>query len=96
MKTTETTMPNGMTVSEYQDFVTENHSLIWKFIRSKDLDEEEFYDLAAIGFCKAAQLYNESLGYTFGTFSLNAWKMKSIIISKYKGEKRGLCMALVR
>ena len=40
----------------------ENHNLIYSFARSRKLDIEEFYDLLAIGLCKAAYYYNPDKG----------------------------------
>lgn len=36
----------------------ENHNLIYSFLYKYHLDVEEWYDLAAIGLCKAANTYN--------------------------------------
>ena len=40
--------------------VEENHNLIYSFLYKYHLDLEEWYDLAAIGLCKAANTYNNS------------------------------------
>ena len=45
---------------ELRKLVEENHNLIYSFLYKYHLDVEEWYDLAAIGLCKAANTYNNS------------------------------------
>ena len=78
-------MPNGMTVQEYQDFVSKNHGLIRAFLRKNDLAYTDFYDIAAIGLCKAAQVYDESLGYAFSSLAFRC--MKSELGHYFNNEK---------
>lgn len=40
------------------ELVEENHNLIYSLLYKYHLDIEEWYDLAAIGLCKAANTYN--------------------------------------
>ena len=56
---------------EQRKLATENHNLIYSFLNKYDYDPEEYYDLAAIGLCKAAKLYNESKG-AFSTYAYRA------------------------
>ena len=56
-------------LEEYQKLIEENHKLIYFFLRKHNLDVDEFYGDAAIGLCKAAMEYDESLGYTFSSFA---------------------------
>ncbi len=42
---------------EYDAFVAKNHPLILSFLRSRRLDESEFYDVVVFGFLKAADAY---------------------------------------
>ena len=42
---------------ESQRLVEDNHNLIYKFLRNHNL-EDDWYDVAAIGLCKAANNYN--------------------------------------
>ena len=62
-----------------RQLATENHSLIYSFLRKHHYDQEDYYDLAAIGLCKAAKHYNESMG----TFSTLAYKCMLNEIRKY-------------
>ena len=42
--------------------VIDNHNLIYSFLYTYGYDIEDFYDLAAIGLCKAAEKWDESRG----------------------------------
>lgn len=42
--------------------VSDNHNLIYGFLHEYGFDREDFYDLAAIGLCKAAMKYDETKG----------------------------------
>ena len=39
--------------NDQKKFAEENHNLILSFLKKYKLEYEEYYDLAAIGFCKA-------------------------------------------
>lgn len=78
-----------MLTLEQQKLVEGNHNLIYKFLIDKNIDKEEFYDLAAIGLCRAAEVYEESKG----AFSTIAYKCMLYAVAhelrKYKALKRG-------
>lgn len=57
----------GLT-EEQKKFAEENHNLIYSFLMNKKLNLEEYYDIAAIGFCKAVKSYESSKG-TFSTYA---------------------------
>lgn len=43
-------------MTDYQrQLVTDNHNLIYRFLQKEKLNMEDWYDLAAIGMCKAAK-----------------------------------------
>ena len=47
-------------MTDYQkQLVTDNHNLIYRFLQKEKLNMEDWYDLAAIGMCKAAKTFNE-------------------------------------
>lgn len=47
-------------MTEYQkQLVTDNHNLIYRFLQKEKLNMEDWYDLVAIGMCKAAKTFNE-------------------------------------
>ena len=48
--------------TEQQKLVEQNHNLIYDFAKRKNLNIEEYYDILAIGLCKAAQIYNPEKG----------------------------------
>lgn len=64
---------------EQKKLATDNHKLIYAFLHKYNYDKEDFYDLAAIGLCKAAKSYNTSMG----TFSTLAYKCMFNEISSY-------------
>lgn len=59
--------------SEQKQFVTENHSLIYGFLSQNNLSENEYYDLAAIGLCKAGMTFNEVKG-KFSTYAYSCMR----------------------
>ena len=55
--------------SAQQNLVAENHNLIYGFAKSRDLNLDEYYDILAIGLCKAGILFDPSRGCTFSTLA---------------------------
>lgn len=53
---------------EQRKLVEDNHHLIYFFLRKYNLPIDEWYDMAAIGLCKAAKSYNEELS-KFATYA---------------------------
>lgn len=51
-----------------QDLVEQNHNLIYDFAKKKNLDIEDYYDILAIGLCKAASAYQKDKA-EFSTFA---------------------------
>lgn len=62
---------------EQQEFVTQNHNLIYKILDRYSLpahrcdcyNQEDWYGLAAISLCQAAATFDESKGYKFSTYA---------------------------
>lgn len=52
---------------EQKRLVADNHNLIYGFANKKNLDVEEYYDVLAIGLCKAARIFDSSKGCQFST-----------------------------
>ena len=50
-----------------QELIEQNHNLIYKFAYNKNLAIDEYYDILAIGMCKAAMTHDESKG-EFSTY----------------------------
>lgn len=58
---------------EQQQLAEQNHNLIYSFAKSRKLDLEEYYDVLAIGLCRAALVYDENKA----TFFTLAYKCMS-------------------
>lgn len=54
---------------DQQDLVSDNHNLIYSYANKMNLDINEYYDLLAIGLCKAAKTYDPDRGYAFSTYA---------------------------
>ncbi len=57
--------------NEQRKLIEDNHNLIYGFMTKHKLDFEEWYDVCAIGLCKAAFAYDDSL-YKFATFAYHS------------------------
>lgn len=56
--------------------VEQNHNLIYNYLKNKNMDEEEWYDIVAIGLCQAAYYFDESVGVQFSTFAYKCINLK--------------------
>lgn len=54
---------------EQEQLVTDNHNLIYHCIHKYKGTIEDYYDVCAIGLCKAAILYDTSKGVKFATYA---------------------------
>ena len=54
---------------QQQQLVEDNHKLIYFFLYKNSLNVDEFYDVAAIGLCKAATTYNNNSQTKFSTYA---------------------------
>lgn len=75
---------------EQKKLVEDNHKLIYAYLYQKDLDEEEYYDLAAIGLCKAAKKFDPNKGYKFSTLAYKS--MQNEILNGMRLEKLKRCI----
>lgn len=57
---------------EQRELAAKHHNLIYRFAQIKEADLEEFYGVFAIGLCKAARIYDASLGYKFSTLAFHS------------------------
>lgn len=48
---------------QQQELVANNHNLIYKYASYKNLPVDEYYDILAIGLCKAALSYDKDKGH---------------------------------
>ncbi|MGI6201618.1 MAG: hypothetical protein ACOYJA_12695 [Christensenellales bacterium] len=58
---------------QQRQLVADNHNPIYAYLHSKRLPVDDFYDLAAVGLCKAALAYDPARG----KFSTLAWQTMS-------------------
>lgn len=73
--------------TEQQRLVEDNHNLIYGYLNKKNLKIEEWYDVCAIGLCKAAQTFNAEKGAQFSTYAYlimqnQVWQESRMKISK--------------
>ena len=62
-----------------QDLIEQNHNLIYGFANRMKLSIEDYYDILAIGMCKAASIFDE----TKGEFSTVAFRCMKIELLHY-------------
>lgn len=56
-------------ITDYQkQLVIDNHNLIYRFLNKEKLNIDDWYDLAAIGMCKAAKMFKEDTS-KFSTYA---------------------------
>lgn len=58
-----------MLTKEQQQLVEENHNLIYFYLQRHHLSIEEYYDLAAIGLCRAAETFDPNVA-VFSTYAM--------------------------
>lgn len=59
-------------MSDTKQFIEENHNLIYKFLQQYNLSMDDYYDIAAIGLCKAAKKFDPERGVTFSTYAFKS------------------------
>ena len=75
---------------EQQKLVEDNHNLIYSFLNSHGLSIDDYYDVAAIGLCQAAALFDASKGLKFSTYAYTAMRNEVLKeIQKDKAIKNG-------
>lgn len=80
-------MESKLTLDEANKMAEDNHNLIYSFIRSKNLDIEEYYGIAAEGLVKASRTYKSEIG-TFSTYAYVC--MESCIVRAIRKEKNNI------
>lgn len=70
---------------EQEKLIEENHNLIYSFLQKYNLSVEDYYDLAAIGLCKAGINFNGNIS-KFSTYAYE-WMFGSVF-SEIRKEKR--------
>lgn len=69
---------------QQKKLVEDNHNLIYWFLHTYHLNEEDYYDLAAIGLCNAAINFNSDI-CKFSTFAIRC--MYNSVFSEYRKRK---------
>lgn len=63
-------MAINMTLNDEQrKRVEDNHALIMWYVKRRNLDFDDWYDILALALCKAAFYYDENKGMTFSSFA---------------------------
>ena len=58
-----------MLTAEQRQLAADNHNLIYQVLHERHWSIDEYYDIAAIGLCKAAKAFKSELGYKFSTYA---------------------------
>lgn len=67
-----------------QNLVTENHKLIFFLLNRLKYNEDEWYDVCAIGLCKAAIAYKPEYRVAFSTFAVKCMTNQIFMEQKKK------------
>lgn len=78
--------------NDEKELVEANHNLIYWYIRTHNLDVEEYYDILAIALCKAAIGYNEAKS-KFSTYANRCFENERLM--KIRTDTRKCRQALV-
>lgn len=70
---------------EQRQLVADNHDLIYSFLQSYGYDLEEYYDVAAIGLCKAAKTYSDDISM-FSTYAYRC--MQNEVFNEARKKRR--------
>lgn len=63
-----------MLTEEQRKMVEENHSLIFGFCRTYQLDVDEVYDILSIALCRSAMGYDPAQGQAFSTYVFQVFR----------------------
>ena len=76
-----------MLTAEQQKLAADNHNLIYQVLHDHNLPIDDYYDVAAIGLCKAAAKFDPSRGYAFSTYAYPSM-LKAIWMDKRNGNAK--------
>lgn len=71
-----------MLTDKQREFAEKNHRLIYSFLRKYSLPYEEWYGVAAIGFCEAVLKFNPQRGVKFPVFAYH------VMLNRVRAVKR--------
>ena len=75
---------------EQRKLVENNHNLIYAILHKYNLPIDEYYDVAAIGLCKAAITFDVEKGYLFSTYAYAVIKAELGIVFRRNTSKRAI------
>ena len=76
---------NEPLTKEQQQLVELNHNLIYNFAKKRNLIIDDYYDILAIGLCKAAKIFNKNKG-EFSTIAFRC--MENELCMYWRHEQR--------
>jgi len=68
---------------EQQKFAADNHGLVYSFLNSRRLCEDDFYDIVIFGFLRAVKRYSDEPKARQYAFSTIAWREMVQSLSNY-------------
>ena len=77
-----------MLTKEQKELVENNHKLIYYYIHKNGLSVDEYYDILAIGLCKAALNFDESKGIKFVTYAMFVMRNEHWVNERLKRNKK--------
>jgi len=75
-----------MLTEEQRKIVEENHNLIYSYIKQKELDFSEYYDLLAIALCRAVIYWKQENGSKLSTYVYSVFDKEVCRDLKYKNQ----------
>ncbi len=90
-------MTRKYTKDEYDRFVTEHHPLIFSFLKYRQLEENDFYDVVVFGFMEAADEYlsKPELREKYSFRTIANIKMRDEVVEHYRKHYRRMRIASV-
>lgn len=73
---------------EQQKLVEQNHKLIYFVLHKNNWSVDKFYDVAAIGLCKAALTYEAKSGFEFSTYATRVISNQVLETMRYESAKK--------
>lgn len=75
---------------EQRKLVEDNHNLIYAFLHKYNLSIDEYYDVAAIGLCKAAIMFDKKKGYIFSTYAYLVMLTELKIVFRHNTRRKAI------
>lgn len=75
---------------EQRKLVEDNHNLIYAFLHKYNLSIDEYYDVAAIGLCKAAIMFDKKKECTFSTYAYLVMLTELKLVFRYNTSRKAI------